>query len=85
MLLLLLPLFLSLLLLSLLVVVLVTVAVLVVSQFLQFFTLSSLIFQSIVTAEGDRFLESHVDESLQNIEIKVVRWLEGEKMVVVSI
>ena len=38
-----------------------------------------------MTAEGDKFIEKHVDQGLQDMELKIVRWIEGEKMIVVSI
>ena len=37
-----------------------------------------------MTADGNKFIENHVDEGLQGMEMKIVRWLEGGKMIVVS-
>lgn len=38
--------------------------------------------KSVMTADGNKFIENHVDEGLQGMEMKIVRWLEGGKMIV---
>lgn len=37
-----------------------------------------------MTAEGDRFVEKHTDESMNGMEMNITRYIEGDKMVVVS-
>jgi hypothetical protein len=36
-----------------------------------------------MTADGDRFLEKHVDESMNGMEMHIARHIEGDKMIVV--
>lgn len=36
-----------------------------------------------MVASGDKFEETHVDESLNNMEMKITRHIEGDKMIVV--
>ena len=38
-----------------------------------------------MAAEGNKFVEHHTDENIQGKEMKVVRWVENGKMIVVSI
>ncbi|KAH3797692.1 fatty acid-binding protein type 2-like [Dreissena polymorpha] len=40
--------------------------------------------KSVMTADGDRFVEKHVDEGLQGMEMHISRHIEGGKMVVVT-
>ncbi|XP_060599633.1 fatty acid-binding protein type 2-like isoform X3 [Ruditapes philippinarum] len=37
-----------------------------------------------MTADGDKFLEEHVDESMNNMKMLISRHIEGDKMVVVT-
>ena len=36
-------------------------------------------------ADGDKFVETHTDESMNGMEMNILRHMEGDKMVVVSI
>lgn len=38
--------------------------------------------KSIMAAEGNKFVEHHTDENIQGKEMKVVRWVDGGKMIV---
>lgn len=38
--------------------------------------------KSVMTADGDRFLEKHVDESMNGMEMHIARHIEGDKMIV---
>lgn len=42
------------------------------------------LFQSVMTADGDKFVEKHTDESMNGMEMNITRYIEGDKMVVVS-
>lgn len=37
-----------------------------------------------MTAEGDKFVEKHTDESMNGMEMNIVRHIDGDKMIVVS-
>lgn len=37
-----------------------------------------------MTAEGNKFIENHTDENIKGKEMKIVRWIDGGKMIVVS-
>ena len=42
------------------------------------------IVQSVVTADNGKFLEKHTDENLPGMQMDITRYIDGDKMVVVS-
>ena len=40
-------------------------------------------FQSVVTVDGDKLLETHTDDNLQGMDMNITRYIDGGKMIVV--